>query len=152
MPLKVIPADSKDAQRAVEIEDAAYGPNELSPYLFPGPHDETEVDSRTKKLVANLESSPFCRWMQAVMRTSPPRARRAWLPFPCGTSGTTRLPRKSIRVCVPLPPGDRVQTRKHVSFFLVACVTSGLKDWLVNHMFVSWFTYKSLCMYAHLYI
>lgn len=66
MPLKVIPADSKDAQRAVEIEDAAYGPNELSPYLFPGPHDETEVDSRTKKLVANLESSPFCRWMQAV--------------------------------------------------------------------------------------
>lgn len=66
MPLKVIPAGKQDARRAVDIENVAYNDDPYGPFLFPGPHTETEGAARSERLAANLDQSPFCRWMQVV--------------------------------------------------------------------------------------
>ncbi|KFA67917.1 hypothetical protein S40285_05944 [Stachybotrys chlorohalonatus IBT 40285] len=66
MPLQVLPAGPEDATRAVEIETAAYGPNPISPYLFPGPVSNSAVDARPSILSQQLADDNACRWAKVV--------------------------------------------------------------------------------------
>ena len=66
MPLTVVPATAEDAARAVAIEQAAYGPNANSYFLFPGPFSVGQDQSRVEKLTQQLQEDPACRWAKAV--------------------------------------------------------------------------------------
>lgn len=64
MVLKVLPAGPSDAERAVIIENIAYGPNPVGSALFPGPFPS--ASPRSAYLTSLLESDPCCRWAKVI--------------------------------------------------------------------------------------
>ena len=64
MVLKVVPAGPSDAERSVQIENQAYGPNPLSSALFPGPFPSDSP--RHAHLITLLESDPHCKWAKVI--------------------------------------------------------------------------------------
>ena len=67
MVLKVVEADAKDARRAVEIENLAYGaiPNNIGPVLFPGPFPP-DRPSRADILTKLRSEDKGTRWAKVV--------------------------------------------------------------------------------------
>jgi hypothetical protein len=68
MPIKVTYANDSDAQRAFEIENAAYAAaaDPVSPLLFPGPHDPNGVAVRAASLLEQKQADPTTIWLKAV--------------------------------------------------------------------------------------
>ncbi|ETS87966.1 hypothetical protein PFICI_01794 [Pestalotiopsis fici W106-1] len=66
MPLVVQPATEADVPRAVEIEAAAYGPNQFTPILFPGPMPANALEERAAFFVKGLREDPTTRWHKVV--------------------------------------------------------------------------------------
>ncbi|KAI1369335.1 acyl-CoA N-acyltransferase [Xylaria arbuscula] len=69
MPLELQPALEADAERVAEIEREAYGPNEFSSVLFPGPFPEPvpgAKNSRAEELAKAYREDPSIRWLKVV--------------------------------------------------------------------------------------
>jgi hypothetical protein len=68
MPIKITQALDTDAQRAFEIENAAYAAaaDPVSPLLFPGPHDPNGVTVRAASLLQQKHADPTTIWLKAV--------------------------------------------------------------------------------------
>ncbi|KAI0506119.1 acyl-CoA N-acyltransferase [Xylaria bambusicola] len=68
MPLELQPATEADAERAAEIEREAYGPNEFSSVLFPGPFPDPVPgkNTRAEELAKAKREDPSIRWLKVV--------------------------------------------------------------------------------------
>ncbi|KAK5624487.1 hypothetical protein RRF57_000203 [Xylaria bambusicola] len=68
MPLELQPATEADAERAAEIEREAYGPNEFSSILFPGPFPDhvPGKNTRAEELAKAYREDPAIRWLKVV--------------------------------------------------------------------------------------
>ncbi len=68
MPLELQFATEADAERVAQIEREAYGPNEFSSVLFPGPFPEPAPGktTRAEELAKTLREDPSTRWLKIV--------------------------------------------------------------------------------------
>ena len=65
MGLKVVEGGVADAARTVEIEKSAFGPDPMSPALFPGPMPEDNTQ-RIESRVETITASPYLRLVKVV--------------------------------------------------------------------------------------
>ncbi|KAI0970301.1 acyl-CoA N-acyltransferase [Xylaria arbuscula] len=68
MPLELQIATEADAPRGAQIEKDAFGPDEFSPILFPGPFPEPAPGqwTRAEELANVLRTDPSTRWLKVV--------------------------------------------------------------------------------------
>lgn len=65
MGLKVVDGGAADAARTVEIEKSAFGPDPMSPALFPGPMPKDNTQ-RVQSRVDTINGSPYLRLVKVV--------------------------------------------------------------------------------------
>ncbi|KAI0433669.1 acyl-CoA N-acyltransferase [Xylaria sp. FL1042] len=68
MPLELQFATEADAERAAQIEREAFGPDEFSPIMFPGPFPEPAPGktTRAQEMANAFRSDPSTRWLKIV--------------------------------------------------------------------------------------
>lgn len=66
MHLEVRPCPPTDFPRAAVVENRAFGDNQFSKILFPGPFPDNKFELRAKELASEMESEPANRWYEVV--------------------------------------------------------------------------------------
>lgn len=66
MPLQVLPCETQDFPRAVEVEKAAWADDKFTSILFPGPFPPGMAEFRTQEMARQLQDDPTTRWLKVV--------------------------------------------------------------------------------------